>query len=379
MEKATFIQCLSNVIIYLLILASLWPLSYKSIEFTDCSFGKKYRYIMILGFIFCLFPFWAGDYINMWRDYKLARQGIDSNWEKIYSTLSNIVPSYTFLRMVLWGTAFIFLNKMIKLFPNNSDRRYLLLFFFAMCLPNFSYLRSAISMAIICYVTLRIVLINESFGRLISFRVFFLLIMLMGSFFFHKSAIFGISVAAGSLISIYFKHEKLLVILFILAIPVFAQYANEWMEGFMNTSTFEESSINIYAAQSYFDDSMDMNRSGMGIIVQNFLSRAQYYLFFVLYLFLVFNGKVKDLPNHVRCFGVFGAVTIAIATLTQYALNVTSTVLFYRILYFSMIPVAVFMAYCYKNNIYLKYCKTTLYFGCCGTLYTLLYSLYNIF
>ncbi len=114
MESATFIQSLSNVILYLLILNSIWPLSKRTVSFDSKQFSKKYRYIMVLGFIFCLFPYWAGDYMNMWRDYRLARQGTYSNWEAIYSFLSNILPSYTSLRFVIWGGAFFFLDKILR-------------------------------------------------------------------------------------------------------------------------------------------------------------------------------------------------------------------------------------------------------------------------
>lgn len=378
MEKVTFIQCFSNVFIYLTILYFLWPMAKINRVFTVADFRKRHKLILILGFIFCLFPYWAGDYINTGRDYRLAVQGQDSNWESIYFYLSNLMPSYTFLRVAIWGTAFLLLNKFIQQFKEIDDRRYILLFFFTLCLPNFSYLRSAISMVMICLGIILLIRIMDENKSIISIKPIFPLMIIAASFFFHKSAIFGIAIAIISLATIFVKNIKLLVVVFILLVPVVTQYANDMIATFMMASNPFESSINIFAAKSYFDDSMIVESNGTGMLIQNILSRAQYYLFLALYIIILLNDKYKALPRHIICFGNFAALTIVIATLTQLVLVVTTPVLFYRLLYFSMIPMVVFLAYCYKNKIYYKFTKSILYVATCGTLYTLLYSSYNI-
>lgn len=152
MEHASFLQCLFNVLLYLLVVSIIVPL-YRHPNIGSDRFKKKYIILMILAFLICVFPFWAGDYFNMKGDFRFAKQGDLSNWEQVYNWLSLNLPTYTMLRAIVWGWALFLLHKFFQVLLNRDSNFgvYSILYFFAMCLPNFSYLRAATCMSMIFF------------------------------------------------------------------------------------------------------------------------------------------------------------------------------------------------------------------------------------
>lgn len=201
--------------------------------------------------------------------------------------------------------------------------------------------------------------------------------MIGSSFYFHKSAVIAIALLLTALFSVQFKGFKYILIPLVFIIPYAIQYGNAWLSDFIMLSPLEESSINIYAAQSYFNGQMEIGDTGPGMIVQNVLSRTQYYLVLLIYFWVIFKGYFKTLPKYIKFFANFAAFTIIVANVTQFAFEITAQVLYYRILFYSMIPAAVFLAYCSLNNYSRRLCKITFYIAIIGTLYTFVYSLYN--
>lgn len=376
MEKATFIQCLFNVVLYLNIIGIIFPL-YNRPHVNLVVLKRKYSRLMLLAFLVCTFPFWAGDYFHMKQDYLLARQGETSNWEQIYQWLSLLLPSYSVLRIVIWGGALYLVHNLFKTLYKESVSLGMgcVLFFMAMCLPNYSYLRAASCMSMI-YFGVSLLIVNQDDSRSTKTTVI-AFILIAASFFFHKSAIIAIGVLILSFFSVQVKNMKVLLLFAIIITPYAIGYGNAWIQDFILTSPLEESSINIYAAQSYFDEQLELGSSGPGILVQNFLSRMQYYLVLLLYVLILFKGNYKHLPYYIKFFANFSIITIVLANITQIALDVTSYVFYYRILYYSMIPSAIFLSYCFSQGYYTKICKLTFYIAILGSLYTFVYSTYN--
>ena len=376
MEHATFIQCLFNVILYLIILGIVIPFFRHKSLVPNLVVKKKYTVLIILALILCVYPFWAGDYLNMMTDYKLARQGEQSNWEQVYMILSRIIASYSLLRLVIWGGSLYLLHRFFNLLTIEDKfvGVYTVLFFFAMCLPNYSYLRAASCMSLI-FLGVGIFFKNEN---KLKWDKFVALLFILASFFFHKSALIAIFVAIISYFSVHLKHIKFFLILLLFLIPYAVQYGNELINNFLLISPVEDSSINIYAAQNYFNEQMEFGKTGSGIMVQNVLTRTQYYLVAFVYLLMLIKGYYKNMPNYVKFFANFSFFIIVIANITLFAFDFNSTVLYYRIMYYSMIPSAAFLAYCFSRNYFKGICTLTFYIAIIGTLYTFIYSTYNV-
>ena len=56
--------------------------------------------------------------------------------------------------------------------------------------------------------------------------------------------------------------------------------------------------------------------------------------------------------------------------------SMNTYVLYYRFLYFAIIPTVIVLAYFYSNNILPKFTKTTINTGIVSTVYLLVYALY---
>ena len=305
-------------------------------------------------------------YLHLYCAYILFGLGI----------LSKVLPSYSLLRLVIWGGSLYLLHLFFRLLTVEDKiiGIYTVLFFFAMCLPNYSYLRAASCMSLI-FIGISILLKK---GTILRWESILAVLLILVSYYFHKSALIAILVALLSYFSIHLKQIKFFFILLLFLIPYAIQYSNELINDFLLVTPLEESSVNIYSAQNYFNDQMEFGKTGIGIMVQNVLTRTQYYLVAFVYFLMLIKGFYKNMPNYIKFFANFSIFIIVIANITLFAFDFNSTVLYYRILYYSMIPSAVFLAYCLRNNYYKKLCSITFYFAIIGTLYTFIYSTYNV-
>ena len=361
-----------------MLLSIIIPIFKKPRLNSPCFYKKYYKKLLYLGLIFCIIPFWAGDYFHMKADFLNAKQGVQSNWEVLYQYLSTMSLSYYTFRLVLWGGSLFLLHKAFVIFFKVDTMlfMYILLYFFAMCLTNFSYLRASTCMSMI-FLGLTIILINNDGIIKFNLQTILSICLIGASIFFHKSSLFAITMAIGVILTTYVKKAKLIILLFIAALPVLIGYANTMIEELLIFDPLEDNYLNMGAAQGYFNGELEKEGAGLGMFVQDILTRSQYYIFVILYIISIYKGAFELTPKYVQCFAHFAFFTILIANITLYALAISASVLYYRILYYSMLPAIVFFAYCMRYEIYPKLCKISFYIAILGTLYTLIYSTYN--
>ena len=171
------------------------------------------------------------------------------------------------------------------------------------------------------------------------------------------------------------KMNKSQMIILILLIPLFLGVAENFLHGFMDMSTDAESLQSIRSGQRYM--SSVSKESGVGALIAKFLGRTPFYFILFIYVMSIFQDKYKNFPIDIKIFSSASAIIIAGASVFAFNFaNVNTTVLYYRFLFFSMIPCTIFLAYCSEHFLYTKLIRTLLCIGIAGNIYRLLYSTY---
>lgn len=362
--NATPYQVLFNLILYVILLFFSW----KSLrlDFTLKSFNRKFLIIGI--FIFFLFPFFGGDYFHYMEIFDKLKDGYTGHMETIYLYIAQFTGYYTVWRIIVWGSClFLILNTFQRL---DVKYDYCLFFCITLYMLWLSYARVSLAMALVFW-GLSYLVKPIHHHRLFSF---FLGIVAIGcSYFFHKSALFGIGMASCSLLTI--KMNKSQMIILILLIPLFLGIAENFLNAFMDLKTDAESLQSISSGQSYM--SGEYRGQGIGKLISITLIRAPFYFVLCIYGMTIFQNKYQNFPINIKIFSSISAIIITGASIFAFNFaNVNTSVLYYRFLFFSMIPCTIFLAYCFEHHLYGKLIKTILYIGISGNIYTLLYSTY---
>lgn len=360
----TLYQSLYILVLYLVLLFFSW----KSLK-TDFVLRSVYRRFLILGIvIFFLFPFY-GDYYHYMEIFDSLRAGDTTHLEIVYTYIARLSGFYTVWRIIVWGSAFFLIMQTFRRL--NVKYEYCLFFCVALYLPWLSYSRFTLAMALTFW-GLSYLVKPLPYHYIFSF---FLGIIAIGcSYFFHRTALFAICMCLCGLFTI--KMKKYWVIICILLIPLFYTFIENFLNSFMNFEADPESFQVVQHGQVYMG-SEKTKQGGIGLIVRNFLIRAPYYIILIVYLLTVFQDKYKKFSQDVKIFSSTSAIIIvgASAFLLNFG-NINTNVLYYRFLYFSMIPAIIFMAYCFENHLYKRLIKTLLYLGVLGNIYTFLYGIY---
>ena len=153
---------------------------------------SKSRIILaiILAITFCVFAFWAGDYLHLMERYSQLQSGFDWHIEDVYIFIAhNLGVYYHTFRLIIWGTTILLIALTYKRLNLRWD---LTLFFcFTFYLLYLSYARVSLAMAMIFY---GYSLMVKPFHRLKYLSLFIGTAMICCSVFFHRTALFGIAI-----------------------------------------------------------------------------------------------------------------------------------------------------------------------------------------
>lgn len=351
-----------NLLLYLLILL----LARKGVAkvFVDKS---SFRVLIVVFLLFCLYPAWSGDYFHYRESFPLIKKGWLSHMENVYVfIIENIVASYFQLRLVVWGTAILALYYSYK---NLNINCYLAFTIFAvMFVHRFSYARVSLAMAL-SFLGLSLILSSKKHYNFIFGAVF-----LISSLFFHKTALFGVSIILVSLIVFNFL-EKITMIIILCCFPLLLIAAQTFLNDFISLNILDyEAIINIEKGQDYL--SREALSKGLATRLDTILMNCAYLSIVVEYLLFHFKKKYSSLPTAIKVFATASFLTIVIASLFAFDLGFTTDVIYERFIYFSMIPSAAFISYCIEIGCFKKWTKITIIFNVFSVMYSLLYSLY---
>ena len=149
---------------------------------------NNYFFACLLILIFCIYPAWGGDYFHYRESFFSIKQNGYTNMEIPYQyIIKNIADTYFQFRLMVWGVALLLLYYTQKSLP--VPLVLCSVIFCLLFLPRFSYARVSLAMSM-TYFGL-VVLLNKKtrINYIIGFAI------IGASYFFHKSALFGIAVS----------------------------------------------------------------------------------------------------------------------------------------------------------------------------------------
>ncbi len=323
---------------------------------------------MSLILLFCLFPFWAGDYYHSIDSFNTIKKGGYSAFEDVYIwIINNIAFSYTFFRLLVWGTGLSLLFYAYKRIGLSFD---LSLFFFGtLYLPLYSYARASLAMSMIV-LGLSFLYKPINLSKVFSFIIG--LAFIGCSLFFHRSALVGIFAAVSTLLLIDNKKWKILAI--IIVFPIGVYYLSQFVNAFVMYD-FDSVDEMINRKKDLYLNS-DIIVSGISARINNFLTRTPMLLSVLLYVMLVINGKYRKMSVVER--GLASYVFIIMLVSMGFMLNsdYNTNVLYYRTINYAMPPNAVFLMSIRSRNYHKGLFRVIYWMALFASLYSLLYSTY---
>lgn len=337
---------------------------YSSTAYKSKIPASNIRLLWLVILIFCLFPFWGGDYFGYMKDFALIKIGQPTTLEDIYVDIINyITPTYFLFRLFVWGGAIYLLFKTAK--TVNIDVSLFAFLFISLYLLLFSYTRVSLAMSIMFY---GVSLYQSGSG----IKKYCGVILVALSLLFHKSSFFGVVIIFFVLFFLK-KITKTKLIFLTLLIPIFVFLLSRFLNNYINLDLTGESWA-LTAGQHYLDS--ETRVVGIGERIQNYLQWSVYYIALLYYVRDIFNGTFKRKPESIKLFGTIMSSIIFVASFFLLNIGYNTTVLFYRFITFSMIPLLIYFSYNYKQREYVKHIKILISIGTAASFYTLLYSFY---
>ncbi|MBQ6184921.1 MAG: EpsG family protein [Bacteroidales bacterium] len=290
------------------------------------------RWFELLFLLYCIFAFDGGDFYNY---YLLIREDSLEHMEPVYHIIVHAVNNnYILFRLIVWGGALFFFKKAVKRF--NLDYNRSLFFLFAVFISVFDYARASLAMSIFFY-GLSLVLL-PGINKIGSY--FLGLLLMITSVFFHNSMIIALAASLLLFVPINGFTIVLIIISFSLASSIFAPALQNLVDAELFTDSLNEK-IEGYSLQEYQDS----------FSIYEWIRRyMRYATFFIPYLIVAIKiyFKTIEIPTYIRRLSaiVLGFLLLAISVLL--IPNLTF-VLFYRILFMSMIPILIIFCYFEQN------------------------------
>ena len=354
---------LADILAYLLIILLLWRTQTIKVK-SNFNFS-----IAVLLFMFiCVYAYYDTDFFHYEDAVEDIMKGYNTHMEDVYIDLIHWVGGSSFaFRCIVWGFAIL-----ACLLIGNSAQLYNPLFIFVLVsvfVTKFAYGRVSLAMSL-CFLSIPLMLVRSK--KIL--KVLLGLVCLSCSFFFHKSAVFGILVVLLSIFTI--KINKKWMYLYLFLFPLFVVAIDRVIIPYvfsLDSQNFEY--INVESVQSNME-AEEMKSIGLGLIVSRMLEWTPYYLIVFLYIKLIKKGYFSCFPSIIKVFANCSFFIITISTALLLTTSANMSILFYRLLYFSIIPNSVLLAYCLENNYFRRYSKRVVIIGIIGVLYRLSYSYY---
>jgi len=350
---ASKLQILFNILLYLFILLLL----FQRIKIKNGRYNIIFSLLGIL--VFCVFSYWGGDYFHYYFSYD--NSFIDTHIEPIYIFLAKNSPTYSVWRFYIWGVALIMVTKLLNKY--NNSKFIIFIIFVSISLLDFSYGRASLSMA---FLFAGYYLISIRKKTLLGFALLFC------SFFFHRSAAFGIVLF---FLAYIFPIKRARTLLLYAIIFIFAYFSlSDFIGSFLGYDVDYDDAMGqvVSRGQRYLE--REERESGIGGLCRDVLDKIPIYLSFLLFVKIVSKKYIKNYPKDILLFSNVSFIMILIASLLAYNTVYQTQVMYERFLQFSLIPTVIFLSYSYNNNIYRKYIRIIIIMGILSSIYTLLYA-----
>ncbi len=296
--------------------------------------------------LFCVFAFWSSDTASY--EWMFSQHNISYYKEPIYYYISLLCfDSYYIFRTLIWGTATMLFYYTVRKFKlNRSVAFFVLTYFF---LLTFSYARASLAMSTFLY-GMSLVLNNRNSKMILVKGLVFILL----APFFHRSYYVIVAITP----FLFFRINKKVVLFILMLSPLFARLIQSILQLFLDSQIeFGENMDNFSdSVQDYAgnESHWQMNWKFMLITIMHQIS---YYFTLVTILYLYFKNKTNILfDNRMRKMITLIVVIIIISTIFTIngVSNHFSTIVGYRFLYMTSLPIVVVLTYMYMRRIMSK-------------------------
>lgn len=334
--------------------------------------SNKMKTTLIM-YLFVLFSFWGADWFHYLEYYPSLLTGTTGAMEDIYFWIAqNLSFDYLSFRLIIWGGSLFLL---LHIFKQLSIPTHLAIFFFAtIYIIWFAYARVSLAMVLTFYGS--VFLYKPYKNKRLS--VIIGLLIIACAIFFHKSALFGIF-ATILAISVTKLRKKTFVLL-VLCFPIFVYIAQSSLGEFLSAEVSRTDggfSADMATGQQYLNS--ETTRKGPGYLIQVFLERFPHYMLVYLSFKFIRSKFYNFAPEDIKFFIRLQFFIVLLSSLFMFDLGANTDVVYGRFIRFSAIPSCIVLTYFYSIRYKFKYTQITYYLAFMGTLYAVVYSMYNAY
>ena len=363
---------LTNILIIIILYLVLRPSTKDNCQ-QQFFYPRKIKIATALIFIFCIFSFWGGDWFHYIKDFhNVKTNSYRYHLENVYIwIIKYLSPNYITFRLYVWGTSILIAFAIFKRTSINYSH---VLFFFSLCfLIWFSYSRVSLALAIL-FLGFTIIINNLPSTNLHT--LFFGWFLIAISFFFHKSAFFGIFMCTLVILTKDFRRQYILLTVF--SIPIIIIFMERFLDQLMIVDLSSESGdfeSNLIAAQQYLTRS---TRSGINIrlLIGHLLERIPYYLTAFICLLMYFHKDFYVIPKDIKAYLKLTFFLVLGASIFAFNLGHNTSILYTKFIRFTSIPCAIVLTWMWENKYYRRLTLYTIYIAIMSVSYTLIYTFY---
>lgn len=347
------------IVLYLVILLVLkggrsWPYSIPKTQ-------RRVGIILIL--IFCLFAVHDTDYFHYMDSLRYMSIGYESHLEPVYNSIADFLNyNYLLFRFVVWGGALAILILTIRRLDMPVEL--VLAIFALMAITRFSYARASLAMAVAFYGYS--FLIRPSKHRVLSYV--WGVIILSTAYFFHNSAVFLVPVILVSL----FRLNGFTIGILVLIYPILVYLMNNYALQYILAGEEELELLN--KAQLYI--TADATQSGIANVIRRVLMASPYYLLMISIIGDIMRKRSRDIEASEQKIMNVTFFIVYFASLFLFTSAFNTTIIYYRFLYYAMIPASMTLAIYKWYKINARIYSSILMIAIFACIYEMLYSLY---
>lgn len=362
-----------TLVLFCALLMISWPASKYPYKLHQGNRVRAY-WLILLYFVFAMND---GDWFhlyNLFQDSSFRAKDVcdvssqSAGLEPVYVYIAKLVGyNYILFRFIVWGGTALFSYLLGKRLGVN--RSLYLFFFIIIALDIFSFQRGSLAMALGFYGFSYLIKPLEK-KKLLSFLVGLFLIYV--STYFHKSAFFLIPVFLFS----FLRYNKRTIMLMVALLPFVLYFMTSYLADFLLNLGTDSDVINTTVMQGYL--TVENRHMGIGSILRNIILPL---MFFFLFWYVVKQVIIKKiyLPTHfLRLFNCSFIIIIASFLLLVVGSVINVSMLYMRLLYFSVLPLSLVISYIYDNYKRVKYTDLFVMICVICSLYKILLNLLGV-
>lgn len=352
----------SCLLVWLLGVKLVWKFRQKAYAISNINLTIAIFSIVYL----CIYAFYDTDYYHYLEIFQNVSNGYISHMEDVYLHLALFADgNYSIFRLCIWGSAILLTFLSFKRFELPLPLA--ALFFLCLIVLKFGYGRVSLALSIATFgYSFIIKPINP---KILSIIIGILL--LSCSSFFHSSVLFYILLLISSLFAVNTGKKLIyfLILIYPLFIYLFQKYGGQFILQYID---YDES---VQGALNYVNNDFK-GYEGIGVAIRMFMERLPFFLSLLLAIIIKWKGIHKTMPFYMKSITNLCIFLVLSTFIFSFETSVNTYSLFYRFLYFTMIPMVILVTYCHTNSIIPKIVNIIFWCGFIASFYNLIYSLY---